>query len=670
MRTTWLGLAGAVAALLGGGYPAGVEGRAPAPQDPPTGTAAISGVVTDAATGRTIAGASVSLYGIIPDGPTNAPLLRLPSVLTDSRGRFVFVNLSSKPRYTLAASRAGYAVGSFRDPDEVSYGWLIRAGERLPIQLAEGEWKRDANIRMWRSGSIGGRVVDERGEPVVGAAVQIFSRRMLAGHERLLSGAVVSTDDRGIYRVAFVEPGRYLVAVLSVQATVPASTPDGDRHLPIGGMHGRGRPAPQVSRAEAQGASLDVDGRHRLVLTNFVTPPPAAAARPRAYAPVYHPAGRSPAEAQAVEIGPGASRGDIDFQLAPTDTARVSGRVAGDVENAAGMLLRLMPRGAEGLGFGGEVATTLVEADGGFTFLNVPSGDYTLLGSSAVAQMSGGGGSSIDSLPRGVGYGRVRGLSWVYPDSGFSAMWWRGDAGATVWARAPVSVGGADVAALEIPLRSTATVRGHVVFDDPDPAASSRPLSIQLEPANGDPALGVPNTFTEAGDETPAFEIAGLQGGRYLVKVQRFGGWRVKSVTIGGEDLTETGFDGSLGRDYDEVVVTVTRTGAELTGTVTGRNGSPSPAAVILFPTERERRIDYGLSPDRVRSITADAAGLFSFTMIPDGEYLVIAVPRSQADARRDPAFLASAEAHATRVTLRTGTPKTQDLRIAEVVVR
>jgi len=221
-------------------------------------------------------------------------------------------------------------------------------------------------------------------------AAAMEDSRVVAGRELLVPGAVVTTDDRGAYRIPFVDPGRYVVAVLSVQATVPASTADGPRSLPLGGLQGRGQSGPPVSRTEANGASIDVDGRHRLVLTNFVTPPPPAADRARAYAPVFHPNARGVNDALAIEIDLGAGRGDIDFQLVPAPSSRISGRVTGSVQGAANMLLRLMAPGTEHLGFGSEVATTLVEADGTFTFINVPAGVYTLVAAPSVAEMSPG----------------------------------------------------------------------------------------------------------------------------------------------------------------------------------------------------------------------------------------------------------------------------------------
>jgi hypothetical protein len=511
-------------------------------------------------------------------------------------------------------------------------------------------------------------VVDERGEPIVGVAVRLFTRRMAAGHPLLVPGPIASTDDRGAYRFSLMRPGRYFVAVLSVQATVPASIPDGPRQLPLGGLHGRGRSARPPAGPEAQGASIDVDGRHRLVLTSFATPPPPGSTRSRAYPPLFHPNARAIDEAQAVELGIGTSRTDIDFQLAPVAAVRMSGRVTGAAQDAADMILRLMPRGGEHLGFGSEAATTVVEADGSFTFLNVPAGNYTLVASPAIAEMSSG---TPLHLPFAAGTGPARGYSAVYPSAvGFGALWWRFDAGADGWGRMPIGIGDADVTGVVLPLQPPATVRGRIVFDDPAQADPNLRFTVMLEPANGDPSLGMPFATTAGGDTTQEFTIAGLQNGRYLFRISRFRGWRVKSATVNGIDVTDIGIDGASGTSLEDVVVTITNGGAQVAGFVRDRNGQAARGTVIVFPVDPRHWIDYGLTPDRIQAVTAGRDGSFRLTPIRDGEYYAIAVPAAQAESWTDPKFLAAAAAHATRISVKAGAEITQHLQISEIVVR
>jgi hypothetical protein len=569
--------------------------------------------------------------------------------VTDARGRFVFLNLPSGLQYELWPFRTGYAT----------------TGGDVFFRVAAGEWVRDVTLRVRRLGSISGRVLDERGEPVVGTAVQLFSRRLLSGHERLMPGPVVSTNDRGAYRFPMIEKGAYYVAVLSVQATVPSDVGDAPRHLPTGGLQLSGLAGPAASRPEVRGASVDVDGRHRLVLSSFVTPPPPSADQPRVYAPVFYPSARSVNEAQAIEIDHGASRTNVDFQLAPVSAVRVSGQVTGGIP-AANMILRLMPQGGEYLGFGHEVATTLVESDGRFTFLNVPAGQYTLVASPAVPEISAGGWEE-GRVPRSAGYGPARALSAGY--QGLSAMWWQFTAGAGGWARVPVTVGNGNVTGIEVRLQPTVSVSGRIVFDDPSQLGSTRFVPLQFEPANGDPLLSVPSAHPTP--DEPTFAVSGLLAGRYLpTVVTLLNGWHLKSVTAGGTDVTTTGLDASLGRDFDDVVITLTKTGAELSGAVLDRSGRPVTGSVILFPVDQKQWIDYGFKPARILSTSARADGTFEQKTIRDGDYFVIAVPSAQSGAWTDPKFLAAAASQATRIALKTGSPATVRLSVTEVIVR
>ena len=246
------------------------------PPLPATGTGAISGVVTDAVTGRPIAGAVVSL-SIQGRGAVG----RVPRMVTDGRGRFVFRDLPAATDYVLNASRFGYANGG--------YGRTSPDAATVRLRLADDQWLPDANVRLWRLGAISGRVVDEHNEPVVGTAVRVFAQKLIAGQPHHVAGPVTSTDDRGAYRIANLAPGSYIVGLLSVQSTVLASTPEGpprsgDRRTRFWRLDVERRTRRWPRRADDLG-----DGSHRLAVTNFGVPPPAENGQARAYPPVYFP---------------------------------------------------------------------------------------------------------------------------------------------------------------------------------------------------------------------------------------------------------------------------------------------------------------------------------------------------------------------------------------------
>ena len=69
-------------------------------------------------------------------------------------------------------------------------------------------------IRLQRGAAISGRVIDELGEPVIGARVTAELRS--GSPPRYRTVATTETDDRGEYRLATLPPAGYLVGVTTV----------------------------------------------------------------------------------------------------------------------------------------------------------------------------------------------------------------------------------------------------------------------------------------------------------------------------------------------------------------------------------------------------------------------------------------------------------------------
>jgi hypothetical protein len=160
-----------------------------------------------------------------------------------------------------------------------------------------------------------------------------------------------------------------------------------------------------------------MDGEHRLVVTSFLTPPAPLNGRPRAYPTTFYPGVRQIEDAQVVAVGYGEDQTGIDLRLQPVSAFTVSGRF--DRQLTQPLLLRLMPQGYEDLAVGSEVATTVSDKDGAFTFLNVPAGAYTLMAQGPLVDMTYGFGigSRLQDPPgypsAGTGGGSYPGLSGV-----------------------------------------------------------------------------------------------------------------------------------------------------------------------------------------------------------------------------------------------------------------
>jgi hypothetical protein len=352
-----------------GGVTEGVTTTAPTPE-PPRGTGAISGVVIDGLTNAPVPEAVVYL-GVDGRGTATAQSRQL----TDGKGRFVFLEVAPGDLLTISATKPGYLQGGFNLDNKPG-----SSGSRL--RLREGEWVPDVRITLWRPGVISGIVSDERGEPVVGVDVRVVAQLSIGGGQRLASGPLGRTDDRGAYRISDLPPGRYVVQVPSVQSSLPANW------SPPAGARGTPTPEPMLELDQA-----------KLLLRNFPTPPPPAPGRTFGYPPIFAPSVTSIASAQVVDLNFGEERGNVDVTLQPAAVWRVSGRVDGPPEALKGLTLRLLPQELEGLGYGSEAATALVGSDGRFAFANVPAGSYIVDAPPTINEIKMSPRSSMTLIP-------------------------------------------------------------------------------------------------------------------------------------------------------------------------------------------------------------------------------------------------------------------------------
>lgn len=633
---------GSIVSILA--LPAIAAAQPPPPPSLAPGTGIIVGQVVDAATGKGVSSAVVTLAGS-------------RRVMTTTDGRFAFRNLPAGS-HPLTAAKSGYIDGAF--------GMRRPGGPTLPIVLADAERRGDLTIWLWKLGAITGTIVDEAGEPLIGIQVTAMRRSMAGGRRRFVPGGTGTTDDRGIYRIGRLGPGDYVVAIATSQVSVPASAArlyeegmmagDLNRNALLQAMF-------QIGGMPVMSAGLDsrqIGDQVQSMARGAPTPPPADGPRLFAYPSVYYPAASSAATAALVTVASGRERTGVDLQVKPVPMVKVSGTVVGGSGSSAHFPVRLLPQGAEDLGRTGDVAATLTDAGGAFTFLAVPAGDYIL----KIVQIPRPLAPALAPTTISIGSGMVMSTTSL-PSAEAPPI----PPEPTQWATLPVAVGDTEIAGMSVVLRTGVRVSGRVELegtaDKPSPEQLAR-IPVLIEPVDGqmDRSVTPPGRIDAKGN----FTSYGVPGGRYYVRAATApSGWTFKGAFLGERDISDVPLELDA-TDVADVVLTFTDRPSSLSGTVqlTERSARDG-VAVIVFPADSKAWMDTGANPRRMRKVATSDTGSYDIAALPAGAYYVAAVSETVAGDWQDPAFLEQLAASAAHVQIGDGEKATQSLRIQEL---
>jgi protocatechuate 3,4-dioxygenase beta subunit len=601
------------------------DGTAP----PRTGTAALAGTVTADDGSRPVRRATVTLSG------ADSSFRR--TVTTNEMGGFSFTQLPPG-KYTLSATRQGYL--------DVSFGQRTPGSGRpgTAIQLAAGQRLEDVALRMPRTGILTGTINDEFGDPIMGMQVRAWRYVKRSGERTLVAAGSDTTDDRGVYRIASLLPGEYLVAtgirdasesmMLEVAKLREAATFEG---------------VVWVDKASAAPYSVSAISGGQSSASG--------------YAPVYYPGTLQVSSATSLTLGISEERGGIDVQLQAVPLVKISGSVIGPNGGpAAGVEVRLVESGPPS-----PAARTYsgpVRPDGTFSISSVPPGQYTLMArtnsrfrvriADQLETLESKLESKLVDLQLDVDGARTGKV--YFPSEGATPE--------ASWGQIDLSVDGRPLENVVLLLQRGLDVSGTFDFDGgtpPQPPELSR-VRVQLTPASTsgiDAGAPVPAADYSAG----RFTFRGVIPGRYRINVTGLpGSWTLKSANFGGHDALDTMLEVRSGDEINGGILTFTTQSTELSGTLQDQSGMPTADfTIVAFPPDR--RFWTPMSR-RIQATRPSSDGRFAFRNLLAGDYRLIAVVDPEPGEWYDPAFLEQLLGAAMPLTLADGEKKTQDVRV------
>lgn len=581
----------------------------------PKGPNVIVGRLVDSRDDAPVGGAIVTITGYAGEGsaprrdtPASAadPAFAPRNVMTAADGRFVLRDLPAG-RYAIAASAFGYI------DNTLPQHW---------VDVADDESPTETTVRIWKAASISGVVTDERGEPVVGVLVSAMRHAAGEGRQGLTRVRDAITDDRGEYRIGTLQPGAYIVGVLSSSVSIPEEF--------IAGVDERAGNASAAFQFRAVllrsglrpefGPGLRQAG-HSLLRTGPV-PSLTPDGRLLSYAASFYPGTSRVDGAIPVRLGSGDSQVGINLGVRFVPAVSVSGSVSSPDGPLQNTLVRLLPAGADLAesfeSFGGDGAVS--DTSGRFTLLAIPPGEYDL----SVAMRVGEEESSILLTADE----RI-----TVPEEGLSGV--------------------------QVTARPGPAVTGRVAFS-PASADTPRPerIRVGLRPVGAGSWRGLPVIAGSDG----AFEVSADRPGAYEVFVATGPPWAIDRVTINGRvvpDAIITVADNGL----RGVEVTLTHAHPTVTGRVTTDQGQPDTASVVIvFPTDGAAWRKGLFNDRRVRLVNVSSSGTYA-SPLPAGDYYVAAVPVRFTYEWRTPDFLQRLSTLATTITLRDGETRTLALK-------
>jgi hypothetical protein len=556
---------------------------------------------------------------------------------------------------------------------------------------------RVADILLAPAAVIAGRVVDDAGEPVLGARIAVEASQSSGPN----SISTAETDDRGEYRVGGLAAGTYVVSVRTIGEV---------RGMQI--RPGQIAFAPPINNQYYPDA-VSQDAAQRIIV---------AAGSDQEGIDFTVPLNRSGNQPFSVMRDMGARR------LASSDArsgARAS--IRGTVSSSDGRTLPFAQVLLDAVGVFDSPILARADGTGRFSFDNLMPGRYRVSASKAGYFSSGPNAAIVvvqngesrdgdeigaldialerthtahlrgrifgaDGLPSMGGSvtlrpsrrsqsvaampvaARLQNGAFEFPNVppgqyviqaylGRSRRFIEGEFGSLL-----VSVTDRDIANLALRMSKGTRATGRLRLDSADPSKRVPFSQVELTAAPVDFDQSPSSSWATA-DFQPdgSFELIGLIGPRRLLVAKIPPGFALEEVRVNGMEVTDRPVRFDMSQPTTSVEVVLTDRVSVLSGRVTGDDGKPAVSApVIAYSRDRDRW--YELSRF-LRLTRTGEDGTYTIEGLPFGSYYAFApndLPSDGADAWQEPAFLEAAMRRASSFSVREGERTTLDLRRIE----
>jgi hypothetical protein len=231
-------------------------------------------------------------------------------------------------------------------------------------------------------------------------------------------------------------------------------------------------------------------------------------------------------------------------------------------------------------------------------------------------------------------------------------------------AKMDLTVGVEDVEGLTMVTAAGAMVNGNVISDTGEPF-DFKPSQFQVAARAASPDAGGPGVpglaAARVGDDW-TFSLRNISDA-VLFRTGTPQGWALKSVSVAGQDITDTPMEFPQGKTVDGMQIMLTKKIATLSGLVTDSKGNPVlDATVVVFPADEKL---WTFQSRFIKAARPDQDGRYRVTGLPGpGSYLTVALQGLEDGQAGDPEFLSSIRDQATKLELGEGETKSVDVKL------